>query len=437
MRKQKKNWKERYASYPVNEQQASLWDQTIDRLSASKVQPSASTVGVSAQGAASNLWIENLPKVTPRQQHHKKGVWIFALLVALLFGIVGIYWAVFGLSEDRVQLFDELYEIRGLYHKVSIPTISGTGTHLAIQKEHGEILTAKEVFRKVNPAVVAVVGDYGDGSISVGTGVVFTEDGFFLTNAHVIQGSEQCKIVMPEGKSYEAHLVGYDTKRDVAVLKALNAENLATAQFGDSDQMEVGDRVYAIGNPLGMELRGTLTDGIISAVDRDVDVDGYTMELIQTNAAINEGNSGGPLINEYGQVIGLNTIKMSAGIGEVGIEGLGFAIPSTMVQRLGNQILEFGETIPDTAIGITVAPLAENEDHLKGLLVHSVQEDSCADVAGVRMGDVVLEADGHPTHTNEDLLDIRREHAPGDEMTLKILRGTDEMEIVLILDAAE
>ena len=171
--------------------------------------------------------------------------------------------------------------------------------------------------------------------------------------------------MLPEGKSYEAHLVGYDTKRDVAVLKAVDAKDLSVAEFGDSDKVEVGDWVYAIGNPLGMELRGTLTDGIISAVDRDVDVDGYTMELIQTNAAINEGNSGGPLINEYGQVIGLNTIKMSAGVGEVVIEGLGFAIPSRTVQRLGNQIMECGETIPDTAIGITVAPLTENEEGVR------------------------------------------------------------------------
>ena len=437
MKHQKNNWTERHAAYPVNEQQASSWNQNIGEMTAPKVQQSFQTVSAAAAGTAVNPWIENLPKVTPRQRQQHKGLWIFVLFLVLLFGSVGVYWAVFGLPEDRTQTFGGLHNISVLHEKVTIPITEGTDARITIQAEHGAVLTAKEVFQKVNPAVVAVLGDYGDGSMSVGTGVIFTEDGFFLTNAHVIQGSKECRIVLPEGKSYEAHLVGYDTKRDVAVLKAVDAKDLSVAEFGDSDKVEVGDWVYAIGNPLGMELRGTLTDGIISAVDRDVDVDGYTMELIQTNAAINEGNSGGPLINEYGQVIGLNTIKMSAGVGEVVIEGLGFAIPSRTVQRLGNQIMECGETIPDTAIGITVAPLTENEEELKGLLVHSVQEGSCAEEAGIRMGDVVLEADGYPTHTNEDLLEVRRAHAPGDEMTLKILRGTDEMEIVLTLDAAE
>ena len=150
---------------------------------------------------------------------------------------------------------------------------------------------------------------------SVGTGVILTEDGYIITNAHVIAGGTSCYVALADGSIFDAALVGYDAEQDLAVIKAQDtdgraAQGLPAAEFGDSDALSVGDPVYAIGNPLGVELRGTLTDGIVSAINRDVDVDGVTMTLIQTNAALNNGNSGGPLINRYGQVIGINVMKM-------------------------------------------------------------------------------------------------------------------------------
>ena len=157
------------------------------------------------------------------------------------------------------------------------------------------------------------------------------------------------------------------------------------------------------------------------------------MTLIQTNAALNEGNSGGPLINEYGQVVGLNTVKMSANAGETGIEGLGFAIPADTVAYLANQILEYGETRP-TSLGITVQPI--NENGQQGLLVVEVTPGSCSEKAGIQAEDVILSADGRETRSTSDLLTVRRSHVPGEEMTITLLRGGETLTVTVVLDAA-
>ena len=176
-------------------------------------------------------------------------------------------------------------------------------------------LTIQEIYDKVTPSVVAVIGKQKMSvSVSVGTGVIFSPDGYIITNCHVIAGSSSCSVWISDAygidTTYDAKVVGYDEDADLAVLKVESDTDLPAAEFGVSDDLQVGDPVYAIGNPLGVELRNTLTDGIVSAINRDVDVDGVIMTLIQTTAALNSGNSGGPLINQYGQVIGINTIKM-------------------------------------------------------------------------------------------------------------------------------
>ena len=319
--------------------------------------------------------------------------------------------------------------------ETSIPTISGGSTRLVLTEEHGASLTAGEVFEKVNPSVVSVIAADGSGGASIGTGVLFTSDGFFLTNAHVIDGATDCTALLSDGRQYEAKLVGYDYMRDIAVLKAIDAVGLPTAELGDSNTLSVGDKVYAIGNPLGLELRSTLTDGIVSYIDRDVRIGGRTMTLIQTNAALNKGNSGGPLINEYGQVIGINAAKMSAGTGETGVEGLGFAIPTETAAYLANQILQYGHSLADTSLGITVQAIGEPGDEVQGVLVVTVNESSCAEAAGVWPGDVITAADGQTVTTTSDLLAVRRSHSPDEEMELTILRGTDTLTVVVILDA--
>ena len=216
---------------------------------------------------------------------------------------------------------------------------SGARLELVSAGEDAQALTPGEVYDQVRPSTVTVLGEDAEG-YSVGTGVIFTEDGYILTNYHVIDGCSACQVWITDeygvDSVYDALLVGGDADQDLAVLK-IDAQGLTPAEFGVSDELSVGDPVYAIGNPLGLELRSTFTDGIVSAVNRDVDVDGVIMTLIQTNAALNSGNSGGPLINQYGQVVGINTIKIMSGYAT--LEGLGFAIPTSLAQRWVNELI--------------------------------------------------------------------------------------------------
>ncbi len=435
MEGKEKKWKDRYADRPVNEDQALLWRQQTRPQSARVCCPPRPEAAMAREaGAVRNPWLENLPAARPRGG--KKGVALFLALLVALLGGTGAYWMVFGVPDrpDRGAYFGQL---NAENDPTAIPVVQGGDTRLSVQKEHGPLLTSQEIYQKVNPAVVAVMAVQSDYSASIGTGVLFTEDGFLLTNAHVIEGGQSCTILLADDRSYEAELVGYDRKRDVAVLKAVDASGLPVAEIGDSKQLRVGDRVYAIGNPLGLELRGTLTDGIVSAINRDVEVDGRTMTLIQTNAALNEGNSGGPLINEYGQVVGLNVVKMSAHEGETGVEGLGFAVPSETVEYLANQILQYGAPLPDTSLGITVYAVGAEGDAVRGLMVRQVTEGSGADLAGIRAGDIILSADGAAVRETADLLARRRQHAPGEDMTLTLLRGGETITVQVTLDAAE
>ena len=273
--------------------------------------------------------------------------------------------------------------------------------------------------------------DYG---ASVGTGVIFRQDGYVLTNYHVVAGSDDCNVTLASGKTYEAKYVGGDSGNDVAVLK-LNATGLPAAVMGDSDSLTVGDTVYAIGNPLGVELRGTLTDGIVSAINRDVEVQGRTMTLIQTNAALNEGNSGGPLINVYGQVVGVNTIKMMSFTSNV--EGLGFALPMRSVQKMVNDILAYGEVLPEPRLGVTVYDLPkELPDGSRGVEVQDVSAGSAADIAGVKAGDVIVSAAGQSVSERHSLLSVRRQFRIGDDLPMTIWRDGEYLDVVLHLDEA-
>ncbi len=356
MNRNKLSWSERYADQPVNPQQAALWQ--------AQTQPPAPPAPNAGPGIR-NPWIDSLPR---RARGSRRGLVIFLLLLALLLGVSILYGVLVGPPDyyDAHHGNDSAPLLSDGGMETSIPTISGGSTRLVLTEEHGASLTAGEVFEKVNPSVVSVIAADGSGGASIGTGVLFTSDGFFLTNAHVIDGATDCTALLSDGRQYEAKLVGYDYMRDIAVLKAIDAVGLPTAELGDSNTLSVGDKVYAIGNPLGLELRSTLTDGIVSYIDRDVRIGGRTMTLIQTNAALNKGNSGGPLINEYGQVIGINSAKMSAGTGETGVEGLGFAIPTETAAYLANQILQYGHSLADTSLGITVQAIGEPGDEVQG-----------------------------------------------------------------------
>ena len=331
---------------------------------------------------------------------------------------------------------DEYAEEWGKAVGISIPTYpSGQGVSFRLQEGHGEEQSAQEIYRRVNPSVVTVLVDLGDTTAAVGTGVIFSPDGYFVTNYHVVEGGTNCSALLESGRNCPALYVAGDKEHDLAILKLAETEGFTefafpAAEFGDSDLLTVGDKVYAIGNPLGVEFRGTLTDGIISATSRNVEVDGRMMNLLQTNAALNSGNSGGPLINEYGQVVGINVVKMSSSRSTV--EGLGFAIPSASMDRLVNDLLTYGESLPEPSLGVMVSPVGEEvAEGLTGILVQGVTPGSPAAEADVREGDYILSAGGVSIRSSQDLLQARRKCYAGDSLLLTIWREGEQLEITL------
>ena len=296
-------------------------------------------------------------------------------------------------------------------------------------------LTFQEIYEKVLPSIVGIRA-YGPDGGATGTGVVLSEEGYIITNFHVIEGAESAEVVLLQGERVlDALLVGGDAANDLAVLK-VEGKGFYPAEFGDSSLLRVGDVALAIGNPLGEELAGTMTDGIISAINRDVNVDGITMTLLQTTAALNSGNSGGALINQYGQVVGITNMKMSSQYTEATIEGLGFAIPTVTVKDVVEELIERGYIGGRPTLGITVQTLPETdwssydlpEDFTGGILVVEVQRNSDAWESGVRAGDIIVSGNGEPIAENDDLLYIRDGLGVGDVITLGVWRSGEYLE---------
>ena len=250
-------------------------------------------------------------------------------------------------------------------------------------------LSMQEIYDRNIPSVVSVLCDKGSG-----TGVVLSQEGYIVTNCHVVEGAGTISVLLTDERKLEAHLVGADAISDLAVLR-IEASDLVPAEFGDSGVLDVGDSVAAIGDPLGVEFRGTMTNGIVSAINRNVATGGRTMTLIQTNAALNSGNSGGPLINCYGQVVGINTMKIGVFSDSSGVEGIGFAIPSTTVLDVVNQLIVQGYVSGRPSLGITGESLSTFDQYYfripAGLYIDSVQPGSPAEQAGVSVGDVLIQ----------------------------------------------
>lgn len=385
---------------------------------------------------------------TPREpeKRSRKGLWSFLIAAGVLVLAVVAATVVASLrGGGAVPPVDggtgdggdasSIVNISGA-EKTTIPRIQGeTGVSLVCTAPAGEKLSIQDMYEKVNPSTVLVVADKGE-QASIGTGVIMTADGYIITNAHVISGGKDCWIALDTGYTYDAKLVGYSKERELAVLKAVDAADLPAASFGDSDLCRVGDTVYAIGNPLGVELRGTLTDGIISAINRDVQVDGRVMTLLQTTAALNNGNSGGPLINEYGQVVGINTLKMSGNGSEMEatVEGLGFAVPISDACFVVNDIIANGRFRGVPVLGVMVIESTDNGGQVS---IYTVSEGGGAEEAGLLPGDVLLRADGQTLHSIHDLMAVRRTHLVGDTMTLTVLRDGQTFDADVPLYASE
>ena len=307
---------------------------------------------------------------------------------------------------------------------------TGDGTTLAIVPAGEEAAHSfQQIYQENIQSIVSIRGT-SDQGMYFGTGVVMTENGYIITNAHVIEGCSQVSVVLQNEEVYNALLVGSDQQTDLAVLK-IDAQGLEPAQFGDSSALRVGDTVLAIGNPLGEELRGTMTDGIISAINRDVYVDGYTMVLLQTTAALNSGNSGGALINDHGQVVGITNLKMESY--DSTVEGLGFAIPSATVKTVVDELIANGVVTGRPTIGITVRSVAAGSGAPEGVRVETVQAGSDAE-GKLQVGDIIVEANGVTVTTTDELLAVKEQLQTGDVLSLRLWRdGTWlEREVALV-----
>ena len=365
----------------------------------------------------------------------------FAVLIALLCGAAAAihFWAdeLFpnwdSSSDGRPgngyvdgSMLDELLSDETTIQRVP----PGGKATLSILPASGQPLTAAEVYRKALPSVVSVQAAKGMHGSS-GSGIIMTSDGYVLTNYHVIEGMSTCMVyLLTDGTGYEALLVGYYEEMDLAVLK-INTTGLTPAEFGSSRLLSEGDPVYALGNPLGY-LYGSITDGIVSGVNRYITVGDYEMSLIQTSAALNSGNSGGALLNEYGQVVGITSAKISSTGGEVTVEGLGLALPISELRGPINSIIAKGEVITPR-IGIWA--LTGTVNGVTGVLVDDVEEEGPAKAAGVQAGDLIIAVDDTPVTTVDELKDLFYDAGVGGTITLTLLRLGQTVQLSMTLSA--
>ena len=311
--------------------------------------------------------------------------------------------------------------------------------------------TGTAVAQKILPSIVGITVEYSVSSIFMsssttveaeGSGIIISEDGYILTNNHVINSSstssyykigEANKVevyLYNDETPYEAKVVGTDEQTDLAVIK-IDKKGLIAAELGNSDNVQVGEFAMAVGNPLGMQ--SSVTSGMISAINREVtDSDGKTYKLIQTDAAINSGNSGGALVDSNGKVIGVNTLKVSA----TGVEGMGFAIPINSAKPIYEDLIQYNK-VRRPYIGITGRDIdsqtASKYKLVEGIYVVSVEEYSSAEKAEIKTGDVIIKADGKEVKTMNELNTIKNSHQIGDTMTITINRNGEEKEIEIKL----
>ena len=350
-----------------------------------------------------------------------------AALVLVLCGatiFLDLYFSPASLFSASRPFSDENYRQEETKVSSQAPEIpqaeTGTGFTLTLNQDHGDALTLSQVHSKAIESLVSIEA-YSDIYFSSGSGVILSSDGYIVTNAHVVAGASDVRIQLSDNRIFPASLVGFSAQEDLAVLK-IDVENLPAAEFGDSNALVCGDAVSALGDSLGY--RGTFTDGIISALDREMTMeDGSTMVLIQTSAAINFGNSGGPLLNQYGQVVGINTIKIIADDGSA--ESLGFAIPSARVKYVVDHLVA-GEEIRTAAFGFTVSTVRLPEG---GLELLDVDPSSDAYAQGLRPEDILLSANGLPISSIQDLVRLKQSLGPGDIVELTYLRNGESSTI--------
>ena len=259
-------------------------------------------------------------------------------------------------------------------------------------------LSIPEIVEKVTPSVVGVSSTLSKGK-ATGSGIIMTADGYIVTNAHVVEGAENVTVLLDSKNEYDAEIVGSDAQTDIAVLKISTDEKITPAEFGNSDDLVVGETAVAIGNPLGFELYSTVTSGIISGLDRELTIEDKLLRLIQTDAAINGGNSGGALVNSFGQVIGISSAKIVT----IDAEGMGFAIPINDAVPIIHELINHGYVTGRPLIGIAGFDIDERTAYYynmkEGVYVAQIKENSPASMAGIKAGDIIFSANGEEIKT--------------------------------------
>lgn len=367
------------------------------------------------------------------------GVLGCTIVIGTCFGVPSIRENL--LSYPSTSTNNNNYNTEGLVSQTSLSNYSDTSIYAA---------------NKILPSIVGIKVEYTVNSVlsmfgnqpqsstasASGSGIIISDDGYILTNNHIVatsstesyyQVSDANKITVTlfnDKNEYEAKIIGKDEQTDLAVIK-IDKTGLSKAEFADSDNIKVGEFAMAVGNPLGMQ--SSITCGVISAVNREVtDSDGKKFTLIQTDAAINSGNSGGALVNSEGKVVGINTLKLSG----TGIEGMGFAIPINSTTDITSQLIQYSK-VKRPYIGISGMDLdektAKTYNLVVGIYVKSIENFSAAEKAGLKIGDVIIEADGKKVKTMDELNEIKNSHKIGDEMKLKISRDGNEKDLTLTL----
>lgn len=376
---------------------------------------------------------ENVQEMKPVKKN-RLGIKIAALCLccALLGGAVGggVAWAASGSST-------------------SINVSSRPATEVAIKTVDGKTeMTDAEVYAanvnsvvSINTTATAGTNFFGQPvqTASAGSGFVLTADGYIVTNYHVVEDADTVTVTMYNGDEYDAKYVGGDEDYDIAVIK-VEAQDLQPVTVGDSDTLNVGDHVLAVGNPLG-ELTFSMSGGMVSSVNRAINVSGTPFNMIQTDASINPGNSGGPLFNSYGEVVGIVSAKYSSASNEESVEGLGFAIPINDVIAMIQDIMTNGYVTNKPYLGITGGSMTEQMaaqfryDIDSGVFVYSVEEGGAADKAGFRMGDVIIKVGDTDITSMEDLNVVKKQYSAGDTATFTIYRDGQEMTMEVTWDA--
>lgn len=380
---------------------------------------------------------------------------VLALVCALIGGAVGsggMYWAMArfnGAGQNESLIAGE----PAASDRDEAPTLNEGGvpaSTVKLQTVDGvTALTDAEVYAANVNSVVSIntTGTSGYNifnqpvqSASAGSGFILTADGFIATNYHVIDGANKVTVTLYGGESYEARIVSGEEDYDVAVLK-IDAENLQPVSIGDSTLLNVGDHVLAVGNPLG-ELTFSMTGGMVSCVNRAINVDGTPFNMIQTDASINPGNSGGPMFNQYGQVVGIVTAKYSSTSSGENAEGLGFAIPINDVFAIIKDIMTNGYVANRPYLGITPISMTEQmaaQYHYsisKGVFISYVEEGTAADKAGLRVNDVITKVDNTEIATYDDLVLAKRSYSAGDTATLTVYRQGEILTVRITWGAA-